>query len=101
MTVEPDAFVLQGNSDPAPNVTMLCNAFKVGEALSKNAWTDINCLYLPQSTYVTKMAMAGGNAVGLAARTPYIGRTPNPCERYPFSQFCISLTFIIPQMQAV
>jgi hypothetical protein len=29
VTVEPEAFILQGNSDPAPNVTMLCNAFKV------------------------------------------------------------------------
>lgn len=63
VTVEPEAFVLQGNSDPAPNVVMLCNAFK--------------------STYVTKMALAGGNAAGLAARTPYLGgRTPNPCEFY-------------------
>lgn len=29
VTVEPEAFILQGNSDPVPNVTMLCNAFKV------------------------------------------------------------------------
>lgn len=28
------------------------------------------------------MALAGGNAAGIAARTPYMGgRTPNPCER--------------------
>lgn len=33
VTVEPDSFVLQGNSDPAPNVTMLCNAFKVSKAM--------------------------------------------------------------------
>jgi hypothetical protein len=79
VTVEPDAFLLQGNSDPAANVTMLCNAFKVCVTNSPDV---LKLIMAPQSVYVTKIALQGGaNAAAMAARTPYLGgRTPAPSK---------------------
>ena len=75
MTVEPNAFLLQGNSDPAPNVTMLCNAFK--------------------ATYMTMKVLQGGAGAGLAAKTPYVqqSRTPNPCKRCTPRSTCTTAHF--------